>query len=151
MVEFSFFIQRPDYVGSVTKFCKIESYEAGRLKSLIAKNSKAEPEIVIIATGSEVELALKSVKDYPNVRVVSMISRELFMKQTEDFRKNLIPENAKKIVIEAGVSYGWGDITGTGAEYICVDKFGESGPYPEVAKHFGFSVENVIEKIKKLS
>lgn len=117
----------------------------------IAKNSKAEPKIVIIATGSEVELALKASAENPNVRVVSMLSRELFLKQPEHYRKNLIPSGAKKIVIEAGVSFGWGDIAGDNAEFICIDQFGESGPCNEVANHFGFSLENVMDKIKKLS
>ncbi len=119
----------------------------------IIKDSKAEPEIVIIATGSEVELAKRTVEkiNNPNIRVLSMISRELFKKQKDSYKRNLIPHNAKKLVIEAGVSFGWGDIAGADAECICVDRFGESGPYPEVAKHFGFSTENVIEKLKKLS
>ncbi len=77
-----------------------------------------------------------------------MIFRELFVKQNESYKKSLIPDSAKKLVIEAGVSYGWGDIAGSDAEFICIDKFGESGPATEVAKHFGFTVENVIDKIK---
>ena len=118
----------------------------------IVKDTKAEPEIVIIATGSEVELAVKAVEQLsnPDIRIVSMISRELFEKQPESFKKDLIPDKAKKLVIEAGVSFGWGDIAGSDVECICVDKFGESGPALEVAEDFGFSVENVIEKLKKL-
>lgn len=108
---------------------------------------------VLVATGSEVNLALKAAellrKEGRKIRVVSMPSRELFMKQDKKLRDQIIPLSFKKVSIEAGTSYGWGDIVGTEGLKISLDHFGASAPYKVLAEKFGFVPEAVADKVKK--
>jgi len=108
---------------------------------------------VLVATGSEVNLALKAAellrKEGRKIRVVSMPSRELFMKQDKKLRDQIIPLSFKKVSIEAGTSYGWGDIIGTEGLKISLDHFGASAPYKVLAEKFGFTPEAVADKVKK--
>jgi transketolase len=117
----------------------------------IAKDSVGEPSLVIVATGSEVELALQTVQELKDdsIRVISMISRELFLSQPKDYQEKLIPQRTKRLVIECGISQGWEGIAGDGA-LLTINRFGESGPYKELAAHFGFTVDNVIKTIKTI-
>jgi transketolase len=111
------------------------------------------PDLTIIATGSEVELALDAAKQLEgkNVRVVSMPSWELFAKQNQTYRDRIIdPDCKRRLVVEAGCSFGWERYAGTKYEMVTLDTFGASGPYKELAKQFGFTVENVVEKARAL-
>lgn len=106
-----------------------------------------KPDLMIIATGSEVELALDAAKQVPykNVRVVSMPSRELFDRQPQKYRDSVIdPACTKRLVVEAGCSFGWHRYAGPNGKMITIDHFGASGPYKTLAKEFGFTVENVL-------
>lgn len=109
------------------------------------------PEIVMVATGSEVSLALQTAELLDKrVRVVSMPSRELFMQQTEKFRENLIPSRGcLKVSLEAGVTFGWEGIVGVSGLSIGINNFGASAPAGDLAKEFGFTPEAVAVRIKK--
>lgn len=116
----------------------------------IADESGNDPELIIIATGSEVNLALK-VKEKlnnKNIRVVSMLSKDLFDAQDNNYKEKIIPKNKKRVVIEAGIKQGWEGIAGDNGIIISIDSFGESGPAAKVGEHFGFTVDNIINKIK---
>jgi transketolase len=111
------------------------------------------PEIVLIGTGSEVELAIQSAKvlaDQYAVRVVSMPSWELFEQQTDAYRASVIPVQAKlKVALEAGSPQGWDKYVGTDGLKICMNRFGASAPYKVLAEKFGFTVDNVISQVKQ--
>lgn len=118
----------------------------------IAKDSSGTPDVVVVATGSEVTMALKACEgfDSSKVRVISMISRERFVSQPSAYKEKLIPQGVKTLVVEAGVSFGWEGFAGQKGAVICIDTFGASGPGEVVAEHFGFSVENIAAKIQEL-
>ncbi len=120
----------------------------------ILDESKGNPDIIIIATGSEVHLALDGKKELEkegiNVRVVSMPSWELFEKQDEDYKKSVLIPDVPKLSIEAGVTTGWEKYIGDNGISIGIDRFGESAPGSVVMEKFGFNVENVVKKAKLL-
>ena len=111
-------------------------------------------EIVLIATGSEVGLAMaaaKLLRDAKNkVRIVSMPSRELFLKQDRGYQDSVIPRSvAKRVSIEMGLTIGWRDFVGDQGLCIGIDHFGASAPYKVLAEKFGFTPEAVVAQIKK--
>jgi transketolase len=114
-------------------------------------NDEMNPELVIIATGSEVQLMLKAgekLKD-KNIRVrcVSMPSYEIFMEQPPAYRESLIPPAVKKrLVIEAGSSSFWRGLAGDEGDVIGVDTFGASAPGKVVLEKYGFTADNVVER-----
>jgi len=111
------------------------------------------PDIVIIATGGEVSLALDAktelAKQSIEARVVSMPSWELFFESSEDYRRSILPDGVPRLAVEAGVTLGWRDVVGDGA-VIGIDRFGASGPGAEVARRLGLSVEAVVVKAREL-
>ncbi len=117
----------------------------------IVKEAEGKPEIVIIATGSEVSLALEAVSQLGDkrVRVVSMISPELFLRQDKEYFDYILPENSRKIVVEAGVSFGWDRFVDDHNDIISIDRFGTSGPGAKVAEYLGITVEALVNKIKQ--
>ncbi len=105
------------------------------------------PEMIIIATGSEVEIALEAAKAFThrNVRVVSMPSWELFDEQPKAYRDSVLdPACAKRMAVEAGSSFGWQKYIGCDGATVCLDTFGASGPFKVLATQFGFTAENVL-------
>ncbi len=109
---------------------------------------------IIMASGSEVGLSLKAKeqlnKDGFKVRVISMPSFEIFEEQDKEYQEYLLPAKIRKrISIEAGISMGWYKYTGLDGLNISVEEFGTSAPGDEVLREYGFSVEAVVEKIKK--
>jgi len=113
------------------------------------------PDIILIATGSEVGLALqayeKLIAEGVKVRVVSMPSWELFERQPEEYRHQVLPSQlSKRISIEAGVPIGWERYIGNQGVIIGINSFGASAPGELVLEKFGFSVENIISKTKNL-
>jgi transketolase len=111
---------------------------------------KKKPVAVIIATGSEVQLALHAqaalAKDGIPVRVVSMPSTTVFDRQPVDYKKSVLPANLPRIAVEAGVTDGWWKYGC--AAVVGLDTYGESAPAGELFKHFGFTTENVVATVK---
>ncbi|MDD5241050.1 MAG: transketolase [Sulfuricella sp.] len=111
----------------------------------------AKPKLVLIATGSEVALAMdaKKVLDEQGIptRVVSMPSTNVFDKQDQAYKDSVLPKGVKRVAVEAGVTDGWYKYVGEGA-VIGLDRFGESAPAGELFKLFGFTVENVVNTAK---
>jgi transketolase len=105
------------------------------------------PDIILIATGSEVHLALDArgrlLTEGVHARVVSMPSTNLFAAQSDDYRETILPRNVPLLVIEAGSPVGWQSFVGPRIAVIGVDTFGSSAPGPVVMEHYGFTVENV--------
>lgn len=109
---------------------------------------------VIIATGSEVHLALeaqaKLAEEGICVSVVSMPSWDMFEQQSEEYKKSVLPEGLPKVAVEAGVTLGWSRYTGSEDNVIGINKFGASAPGGTVMKEYGFTAENVAAKVKSL-
>ena len=113
------------------------------------------PQVILIATGSEVSLALQAQKklneENISARVISMPSWELFEKQDKEYKEKIFPSNLKKrLAIEAASPMGWHKYVTDEGDVLGVTKFGESAPGDEVMKAYGFSVENVVAKVKAL-
>jgi transketolase len=111
----------------------------------------ANPKMILIATGSEVQLALdaKKVLDEQGVatRVVSMPSTNVFDRQDQAYKDSVLLKGVKRVAVEAGIMDGWYKYVGDGAT-VGMTTFGESAPAPELFKHFGFTVENVVNTAK---
>ncbi len=117
------------------------------------QSGEGTPDLMIIATGSEVELALDAAQQIEgkNVRVVSMPCWELFEKQNKTYRDRIIdPDCKRRLIVEAGCSFGWERYAGRCGTLITLDTFGASGPFKDLAKQFGFTVENVLAKAKEV-
>ena len=112
----------------------------------------ARPDIILIATGSEVHLALESrdrlASEGVGARVVSMPSTEIFAMQPDRYRNTVLPPGVPLLAIEAGVSLGWRSYVGPQIAVIGVDDFGASAPGPVVMEHYGFSIENVCRQAR---
>ena len=112
---------------------------------------RENPDLILIATGSEVSLALETAKaleeEGKKIKVVSMPSMELFRAQDEEYKDQVINKEVKKVSIEMGTSFGWSEWTGTCGLNIGIDRFGISGKGDLVQKELGFSVEEIKEKI----
>lgn len=115
---------------------------------------QGEAKAVIIATGSEVHLALeaqaKLAEEGICVSVVSMPSWDMFEMQNEEYKKSVLPEGLPKVAVEAGVTLGWSRYTGSEDNVIGINKFGASAPGGTVMKEYGFTAENVAAKVKSL-
>jgi transketolase len=115
----------------------------------------APPQLILIATGSEVGLAMQArerlIKSGVPTRVVSMPCWEFFDDQSASYKESVLPSNVKaRLAIEAGVSLGWSKYIGDAGDTLTVDRFGASAPAEDVFRDYGFTVENVIRKAKKL-
>lgn len=115
---------------------------------------QGEAKAVIIATGSEVHLALEAQSKLAEegicVSVVSMPSWDMFEMQSEEYKKSVLPEGLPKVAVEAGVTLGWSRYTGSEDNVIGINKFGASAPGGTVMKEYGFTAENVAAKVKSL-
>ncbi|TVY02373.1 transketolase [Cohnella terricola] len=121
----------------------------------VLEETNANPDIVLIGTGSEVSLAVNAKSELEksghSVRVVAMPSRELFDRQPDAYKLSVLPASAtKRIAIEAGISLGWDRYAGPNGKVLSIDTFGASGPGGEVMTYFGFSVDNVVHVAKEL-
>jgi transketolase len=118
----------------------------------VLSDCDGEAKVVLIATGSEVELALKSQAALQAegiaVRVVSMPCTNEFDKQDKAYKDSVLLPTVHKVSIEAGVTDGWWKYVGLRGAVIGLDRFGESAPAPELFKAFGFTVENVVAQVK---
>ncbi|NLW56571.1 MAG: transketolase [Firmicutes bacterium] len=118
----------------------------------IIREPEGQPDLVLIATGSEVSLAVETAElleqEGKKARVVSMPCRELFMEQEPAYINQVLGPDLPRVAIEAGVGTGWYQLTGPLGLVISLDRFGVSGPYKELAEFFGFTPNAVVEKIK---
>jgi len=118
-------------------------------------DSEKEPEIILMASGSEVQLVYEAGKQLKEegvaVRVVSMPSWELFEEQDTSYKESVLPSGVtRRLAVEAASSFGWHRYTGLQGEIISIDHFGESGPADALFKKYGFTVENVLGKARRL-
>jgi transketolase len=107
------------------------------------------PDVILIATGSEVDLAVKAAEQSDRkVRVVSMPSTDVFDAQGADYRESVLPSGVTaRVAVEAGVTGLWYKYVGMGGRVVGLDRFGESAPAGQLFKEFGFTVENVLKAI----
>ncbi|MGK7378349.1 transketolase [Planococcus sp. 1R117A] len=113
------------------------------------------PQALLLATGSEVSLAVAAQKQLADegisVSVVSMPSWDRFEKQDKEYKQSVIPKTVKKrLAIEMGTSFGWERYTGDEGDILSIDRFGASAPGERIMKEFGFTPENVVAKVKNL-
>ena len=121
---------------------------------VLRKETKDTADLIIIATGSEVAVALETAemleKENISARVVSMPCMDLFAEQDEVYRQSVLPKSVtKRVVIEAGSSMSWGRYVGTEGCYVTMDGFGASAPAAQLFEKFGFTAEQAVERIKK--
>ena len=112
------------------------------------------PRAVIIATGSEVQLALGAQKQLAEagigVRVVSMPSTSVFDRQPDDYKKSVLPDRIPRVAVEAGVTDFWRKYVGLDGAVVGIDRYGESAPAGDVFKHLGFTPEKVAEAVRSV-
>ena len=118
----------------------------------VLKEARGTPEIILIATGSEVELATAAAEQLgENVRVVSMPSTDVFERQDAAYRESVLPRAVRKrVAVEAGVTGFWRQYVGLDGAVIGIDSFGASAPAGELYKHFGITVDAVVAAAKAL-
>ncbi len=116
----------------------------------VLRDCEGTPDAIIIATGSEVDLAVRAAEAMSGkaVRVVSMPSTDVFDAQDEDYRESVLPKAVTaRVAVEAAVTDGWWKYVGSGGAVVGIDRFGESAPAGELFKEFGFTVDNVVAAV----
>jgi transketolase len=121
----------------------------------VLKDCDGDPQLLLIATGSEVALAISAAEVLAGegvaARVISMPCVEVFESQDSDYRESVLPANVSaRVVIEAGVTETWWRIAGPNGRVIGLDRYGESAPAGELFEHFGFSTDNVVREAREL-
>lgn len=127
------------------------SKEALKGGYIIAESIKAKPDAIIIASGSEVSLAVEAKKELMekgfDIRVVSMPCMDIFEQQSDEYKEKILPQTVeKRLVVEAGSSICWGKYLGLKGKSVTIDTFGASAPANVLFKKYGFTVENVVNK-----
>jgi transketolase len=136
-----------------TQFSSAEGLKRGAY--VLADAASGRPEVLILASGSEVQPALaayhKLKEEGISARLVSMPSWELFEKQPEEYKHRVIPRGTFiRVSMEAGATQGWHKYVGPGGEAIGIDRFGASAPAKVLLKKFGFTPENIVRRVKAL-
>ncbi|MEO8650522.1 MAG: transketolase [Acidobacteriota bacterium] len=140
------------------KFAKADGLHKGAYVLAEAESKsggKTAPRLIVIATGSEIGLAMEA-RERLNAagtptRVVSMPCWEFFDEQSPRYKESVLPAKVTaRLAIEAGVSLGWAKYVGDGGDTLSVDRFGASAPAEDVFRDYGFTVENVVKKARKL-
>ena len=121
----------------------------------VLRDCQGMPELIIIATGSEVSLAMQAAEQLTSsghaVRVVSMPATDVFDAQPLDYREQVLPSAvAKRIAVEAGIADYWFKYVGLHGRIIAMTSFGESAPAGDLFKHFGFTVDNIVHQAQEL-
>lgn len=129
-------------------------HENAHKGAYVLSPAKAEAKAVLIATGSEVQLALaaqvKLAEDGVDVSVVSMPSWDAFDAQSEEYKASVLPAGVTKFAVEAGVPYGWSRYTGSEKNVLGITTFGASAPGDVMMEKYGFTVENLVDKVKEV-
>ena len=119
---------------------------------ILSEAKNRQPVAVLIATGSEVQLAMGAQKSLAEqgifVRVVSMPCTQVFDRQDVNYKEFVLPPGVKRVAIEAGVTDYWRKYVGLEGAVVGIDRFGESAPAPDLFKFFGFTVDNVVATVK---
>lgn len=127
----------------------VETLAAIRRGAYTLSKASAAPQLILLATGSEVALAMNAAKQLRvaghEVNVVSMPSVDVFEQQTDDYKRSVLPDGVPVVAIEAGVSDTWYRYVSKHGRIIALDRFGESAPADVLFKYFGFTVENVAK------
>jgi transketolase len=131
------------------------AYEGVKKGAYVISEAKGEMKALLLATGSEVSLAVEAQNalrvEGIETRVVSMPSWDRFEKQTAQYKESVIPSSVKaRLGIEMGSSIGWTKYTGDAGDVLAIDQFGASAPGEVIMKEYGFTVENVVAKVKAL-
>ncbi|MDQ1090207.1 transketolase [Siphonobacter sp. SORGH_AS_1065] len=134
------------------KYAKAENLSKG---AYILSDSEGEPDVILLATGSEVSLILeaqqKLAEESIQARVVSMPCWEFFEKQDEAYKESVLPKSLKKrLAVEAASPVGWHKYVSDEGDVIAMTTFGESAPAKDLFKEFGFTVDNVVSRAKAL-
>ena len=121
----------------------------------VIDDCEGTPDAILMASGSEVELAVKAKgllqEEGWKIRVVSMPCMDLFEEQSEEYKESVLPKAVRKrVAVEALSGFGWGKYTGLDGACVCMTGFGISGPQAELFKYFGFTPEHVAETVKEL-
>ncbi|MEE9302782.1 MAG: transketolase [Thiotrichaceae bacterium] len=128
--------------------------EAIRKGAYVISEAKGNADAIIIATGSEVNLAIQAQAELQaagaSVRVVSMPSTNVFDRQDQAYKDSILTPGTKRIAVEAGVTDFWRKYVGLEGAVVGIDTFGESAPGGDVMKHFGFTVENIVKTVKNV-
>ena len=132
-----------------------QHFSDARRGGYVLWESGSKVQAILIATGSEVQLAMDAARKLAEggvqVRVVSMPCVEIFRQQDKAYRESVLPKAiGKRLAIETGVSIYWQGIVGDEGEVLGVDTYGESAPMAALMKHFGFTVDNVVAKVTAL-
>ena len=122
---------------------------------VLADSTKATPDAIVIASGSEVVLAVDAkevlAKDGIDVRVVSMPCMELFDAQSDEYKEQVLPKAVRaRVVVEAASDFGWGKYIGLDGATVTMNSFGASAPAGVLFKKFGFTTEHVVETVKSI-
>ena len=131
------------------------SKEALKGGYVVAESSKEAPDAILIASGSEVSLAIEAkevlTKEGIDVRVVSMPCMDIFEKQSDEYKEKILPKSVRaRVAVEALSEFGWGKYVGIDGKTICLDRFGASALADVLFKEFGFTVENVVKAVKEV-
>ena len=121
----------------------------------ILKDAGGKPDLILIATGSEVEIAVQAAEklrgDGVAVRVVSLPSTDVFDAQDEAYRESVLPSDVSaRVAVEAGIADYWYKYVGLKGAIVGMTGYGESAPAEKLFPYFGFTVENVVEKARKV-
>ncbi len=119
----------------------------------ILKDTNGTPDVIVIATGSEVALAMDAAEaSSKNVRVVSMPCVEIFEAQDDAYKESVLPKAVTaRVAVEAAIMDGWWKYVGTNGAVVGMTTFGESAPAPQLFEHFGFTVDNVVKTIDSVA
>jgi transketolase len=133
---------------------KYASAEGLRNGAYIFSDAQGVPDVILIGTGSELQLAVeaqeKLAEEGVKARVVSMPCWDLFDAQSAEYKERVLPSAVRaRVAVEAGTPIGWERYVGLEGRVVGQTQFGASGPAKEVFKHFGFTVENVVEHAKE--
>ena len=136
-----------------TKFASVDGVRKGGY--VLADSKQGDPQLILMATGSEVTVALQAYEILSNegiaVRIVSLPSWEIFEEQTPEYRESVIPKNVPaRLAIEAAATFGWKQYVGDHGDVIGMTTYGASAPLEAVMKHFGFTADNVVARAKAL-
>lgn len=122
---------------------------------ILKDSDKNEPDLLLMASGSEVELIYKAAKELKKIgidaRVINVPSFEIFDSQNEDYKEKVMPKTVRnRIAVEAGSSFGWHKYVGIDGKVISIDHFGASAPANILFEKYGFTVQNIVKSSKEL-